>query len=261
MFEITSQSNQKIKKIKSLKEKKYRDIHQMYLVEGYRIVEDAIKSKMDIVTVVISSNFIKSDKENELLDSLEEVCNDILIVPDYIFEAISNTKNPQGICICIKIKKYTLDELLGGGVIILDNISDPGNLGTIIRTSEAANFSGIIISKKSTDPYSPKATRATMGSIFRMPIVIDDISSSIEYLKENEYSIYASTLDKSNDIYSVNFNKKAAFVIGNEAIGIRNDVIDNCTGRIKIPMPGEAESLNAASAASIIIYEYLRQNI
>ncbi|MCR5774534.1 MAG: RNA methyltransferase [Lachnospiraceae bacterium] len=174
---------------------------------------------------------------------------------DADFARLADTRHPQGILAVVKQKHYELKDLTGGSLyIILETIQDPGNLGTIIRTAEAAGVSAVIMNKGCVDIYSPKVVRSTMGSIFRVPFIYsDDLTGTIRQLKEDGIVIYAADLS-GTDMYETAFSERKAYVIGNEANGVSSDMISLADRIVKIPMEGQVDSLNAAVSAAVLMY-------
>lgn len=247
-MEITSTDNKLIKHIASLHKKKYRDEYNEYIIEGIKSVKEALQNNIEI-THIIASNF------SEPLDTDIEIIN----VPNHIMEKISETKTPQGLLAVAKISDAELPAN-ARRILILDNLQDPGNLGTIIRTADATSFDAIIISKNSVDLYSPKVVRSTMGSLFHLPIITNaDLEKEILNLKEKNFTIYMSLLDNdSRNLFEEQLKSPLAIVIGNEGNGISPELIPYGDIKLKIPMLGKAESLNASIAASILMYETIR---
>ncbi len=259
-MEITSKENELIKNVKKLKEKKYRDEEGMFLIEGAKIVEEAILENA-LVKYIFVCDELKDSNSDELLKKIELVSNEreIITVSKKVFEEISDVKNPQGIAAVISKNNNKEIDLTQDFFLLLDGIQDPGNIGTIIRTADSLNIKQIIVSNNTVDVYNPKVLRSTMGAIFRVNVIYTDLVNVIDNLKENGIKVYATDLKTDKSIYDVDY-KKAAVVIGNEANGVSIDVLDASTERIKIPMLGKTESLNASVATSVILYEVFRKN-
>jgi TrmH family RNA methyltransferase len=188
--------------------------------------------------------------------------NKYILLPDPLFNALSETKTPQGILAVMKKSEVQFDNLFDNEnmFVILDNIKDPGNMGTLIRTCNCAGVDRIFTSKGCVDIYNPKVLRSTMGSIFHIPIIkCEDLLSIIQQMKVKGISIYASSLNGSVNLYSIHFKDKICIVIGNEADGVDQEIQDLSDYLVRIPMKGSAESLNAGVAGGIIIYEAIRQ--
>ncbi|OGO87113.1 MAG: hypothetical protein A2Y24_05895 [Clostridiales bacterium GWE2_32_10] len=256
---ITSSENVIVKEAMKLKFKKYRDAGNKFIVEGYKVVSE-MPMDWDIDRIIVSQTF--SDECRRKLDRFESRM--ILTVSESIFKKMSDTEEPQGVmAICYK-KDYFLNKVLEKEepitLFLLDEIQDPGNLGTLIRTADAAGVDAILISKKSVDLYNSKTIRATMSSIFHVPFFIDiDIKQTYDVLKERGVKILATSLNAHKHIYENDFNENICVVIGNESRGISSIATKNADLLLKIPIIGQAESLNASVAGSVIMYEILRQ--
>lgn len=185
------------------------------------------------------------------------------VVKTDIFNKMCDTKTPQGILCVISMPEYSLDQMLeadGGLYLILEDIQDPGNLGTMIRTGEGAGLAGVIMSSHTVDIFNPKTIRATMGSIYRVPFIyVDDLADAIEAVKAAGIRTYAAHLRGENAYDKENYCKAAAFIIGNEGNGLSRETADLADRYVRIPMVGKVESLNAAIAAALLMYEAARQ--
>ena len=257
---ITSKDNETIKHIKKLKEKKYRDEYKEFIVEGIKMVQEAIEEKADIKSIIICDDCkVQDSLSNELKYEIAKF--DCIYVAEKIFSGMSDVINPQGIMAIINKPSNSENEIdyTQDTFLLLDNIQDPGNMGTILRTADSLNMSQIIVSKGSSDIYNPKVVRSTMGAIYRIKVVeVDDLVKIVKELKKHKINVYATDLKTDKSIYDVDY-KKSAIVIGNEANGVSERVLDEASVRIKIPMIGKTESLNAAVATSVILYEAHRQ--
>ena len=251
---ITSKDNSKIKEIKKLKEKKYRKT--AFIVEGIKMLKEAINEKAEIDTIII-----REDTELDFkLDS--ELEKKVIHVTKNVFETISDVVSPQGVLVVIN-KKIDDNKISKHAdyILALDGIQDPGNLGTIIRTADSANIKQILVSKDTVDSYSPKVVRSTMGAIYRVKIIeCEDLAKTLKSLQTTGFEIVTTDLHTDKSIYDMNYNKKIV-VIGNEANGVTPEIRELSNYRVKIPMLGKTESLNAAVATGIMIYEYVRQKI
>lgn len=256
---ITSTSNQRIKEIVQLQKKnRARNTEGIFIVEGIRMVREIPEDKLK--ALYVTEEFYKKHKA-ELPGNVKPE-----FVTPTVFSYISDTKTPQGVLAIVWQNKYTLADILKKGtekkemLLVLDNLQDPGNLGTIFRTAEAAGVTGIILSKDSVDIYNPKVIRSTMGAIFRMPFVyVEKLTDTIEELKAHQIQVYAAHLDGKNAYDEECYLNGTAYLIGNEGNGLRQEVADCADTWIRIPMLGQAESLNAAVAASILMFEAARQ--
>lgn len=259
---ISSKDNEIVKNIKKLRDKKYRDLNNEFVIEGIKIIQEAIQEGAKIKKIVICEECA----QDGMLDQkfLYEISKyDFICVTKKIFDSITNVMNPQGILAVIeKNNEESNINYKEDIIIVLDGIQDPGNLGTILRTIDSANISQLIVSKETADSYNPKVVRSTMGAIFRVNIITsENIVSTIKKLKKHGYEICATALqDDSESIYNVEYKKKV-IIIGNEANGVSKEVLELSDRKLIIPMLGRTESLNAAVAGSIIVYEYIRQKL
>ena len=234
----SSTDNSKIKQLKKLQTKKYRDSTGMFLVEGYKVVQEAMQA--DIL------------KEIYLLEGEE---NKFSLEPNYISSKVLNflttTTTPQPIIgVCKKLETKTL----GNNILMLDNIQNPGNLGTIIRSSVAFNIDTIVLSWDSVDVYNEKVIRAAMGMLFKINIVYADLKTKIRELKGLEYTIIGTKVDGGKSLNTFSKLDKYVIIMGNEGNGISEDVLSLCDEYLYIPMDKSCESLNVGVAASIIAY-------
>lgn len=262
MLEITSVNNPLIKKVRSLYRKKDRIKNKSFIIEGIKIIEEGINSNYPLKNIVYTDKLLDTKDGVEFFDKIKDL-KSLVYVPNNIFIDISDTENPQGVLAIAGIKNQDIEEIKdieNPFILFLDELQDPGNMGTIIRTADAFNIDCIIISEGSVDPYNPKVVRATMGSIFRVPLynVLDGIKELNE-LKEKGIKIYSTSLENSISIYEQDFTEGFILTIGNESKGVSKDLLSLSDKLIKIPMPGRAESLNAGVAASIIMYEARKQ--
>lgn len=257
---ITSKDNENIKSIKKLKERKYRDLNNEYIIEGIKILKEAIQEKAVIKKIVICEEYLANNIIDDKL--LYEIAKyDCLYVSKKIFEGLTDVSKPQGILAVVE-KNNKKDINYNEDIIVaLDGLQDPGNLGTILRTLDSANLSQVIVSKDTVDAYNPKVVRSTMGAIFRVNIVeAENLKETLKEMKRHKYKVMCTDLTASKNIYEIDYNKKI-LVIGNEANGISKELLDMADEKIIIPMLGKTESLNASVATSIIVYEYVRRKI
>jgi len=259
---ITSGQNPVIKEIKALKEKKYRDQKGLYFIEGIRFIEEAIKEKELISKVLVSEKIGEVKGGKEILKQLEEAnFSSIYTVPNKLYLEVTDTENPQGILAVMHKKSVSIESVYDNKnfFVVLDSIQDPGNMGTIIRTADAAGATAVIVSKGCVDVYNPKVLRATMGSIFHIPICYcENILETLQSLKAKGIVLCAAHLSGSKSYFDLNYKNNIAIIIGNEANGISDSVAALSDELVKIPMEGKSESLNASIAAGLLIYEVLR---
>lgn len=252
---IESKNNQQIRNLLKLKRQaKERKKQKVFLVEGIRMFQEVPKER--VVKAYATKSFY--ERHENLFDG---VCYEL--VDDKIFKEISDTVTPQGVLAMIRQQEWVLQDLLtlseNPCLLLLENIQDPGNLGTMIRTGEGAGITGVIMSRDTVDIYNPKVIRSTMGSIYRVPFLYaDDLKQVLEELKSHQIHSYAARLD-GEDVYQSDFKEGCAFMIGNEGNGLSDDLSAMAERYIKIPMCGQVESLNAAIAATVLMYETMRQ--
>lgn len=264
---ITSAANKRVRNVMALSGKsKERRKQKLFVAEGVKMFLEAPDEQ--IREVYISEEF-KQDKEGfaTVSDKLSKIScqKDTLVetVKTDIFQKMCDTRTPQGILCLVEMPEHDLGKILDGEkglYLILENIQDPGNLGTMIRAGEGAGISGIIMSSHTVDIFNPKTIRATMGSIYRVPFVyVEDLEESITGMKEKGIRVYAAHLEGQNAYDREDYHKAAAFLIGNEGNGLSRRIADMADSYLKIPMLGKVESLNAAIAATLLIYEAARQ--
>lgn len=250
-------NNKFVKQAIKLKNKKERDKTGLAIIEGERFIEQ-IKDNAEIVFYIFSKTFYS--KINNIKDYKK-----FYIVEDNIFKKISDTVTPQGIAAICKPKKFLFKDINiknDSLILTLDRITDPGNLGTIIRTACALGACAIILSKGCVDLYNPKVLRSSAGALFSIPILTNcDLIEIFDNLKSLNFNIFCSHLNAQKDCYNINFLSKTAIIIGNEANGVLDKYVSLCDDIIKIPMCMDIESINASIATSIILYEVLRQKM
>lgn len=258
---ITSKDNEIIKSIKKLKDKKYREKEKKFVVEGIKLVEEAITENAKIDKLVVCEDCVNDGTINK--DTMYEIAKqNCIYVSENVFKSITDVTNPQGLLAVIhkdnKEEQISYDEDI---IVVLDGIQDPGNLGTILRTIDSIGLKQVIVSSVTADPYNPKVVRSTMGAIYRVNIIrVDNLVKTINNIKKHKYEVIATSLNTDKSIYDINYNKKV-IVIGNESNGVSSEILDIADKKVKIPMLGKTESLNASVATGIILYEYVRGKV
>ena len=245
---ITSLKNPKVTTWKSLKDRKGRKETGCFRVEGRKRVEEALASAFPVAAVLVEDG------------RLGEFCLPadlpVYAMPEHVLAAVCDTKTPQGIAAVVRMAEVPLQ---GKRLVAMDGVQDPGNVGTIIRTADAAGFDGVILSVQCADVFSPKVLRATMGSIFRMGVrVTDDLPGLLAQMVQEGASVLSSQLDGEPFYQRRPLNERFVLVIGSEGNGVTDEVKAVATHKVKLPMRGGAESLNAAVAAGIMMYELTR---
>lgn len=257
---ITSASNGRIKYIQTLMEKsKFRRKERKFVAEGIKMFMEA---RADMISEVYVMESAKETFEKEVRQKLGLVPYEV--VTDSVYKKMTDTVTPQGIMTVLKMKDTALEDILVGEnplVVMLENVQDPGNLGTILRTAEGAGVSGIVMSRDCVDIYNPKVIRSTMGSIYRMKFVyVDSITEAMETVKGKGINIYACALDAGSKEYDeYDYSKPSAILIGNEGNGLKPETVKCADNVCFIPMSGQVESLNASVACAIMMYEAKRQ--
>ena len=261
MQTITSKDNELIKHIRKLKDKKYRDESNEYVVEGVKLVEEAVKENAKIKQIIVCEDTTRT-YEIPTHIMLEIAKYECISVSDKIFNIITQVTNPQGIMAIIEKNAqnakidYTQDI-----IVVLDDVQDPGNLGTILRTVDSIGLNQIIVSKGTADAFNSKVVRSTMGAIFRIKIIeVENLAQAIKEMRKHHFKLMVTSLQTKNSIYDIDFYKKL-IVIGNEANGVSKEIQDMADEKAKIPMLGRTESLNASVAAGVVMYEYVRQKL
>jgi len=262
---ITSKGNSNIKLFQKLvSSKKARDEHNMFPLEGMRLVCDAISENLELHCVFIVESY--EEKYGEALNLLKNKNLESLVfyITDELSNKLSDTMNPQGIyAICKKLdKKLNADTILDNGkYIILNNLQDPGNIGAIIRTADAVGISGIALTENCCDIYNSKVIRSTMGSLFRMNLWLDcSFDMALDAFKSKGIATYAAVIDTdATSLTECDFSKGTVVVIGNEGNGLPKEIVDLCDNKLTIKMNGNINSLNAAMATGIIMWEMFRQ--
>lgn len=251
---ITSAANSRIKQVVQWQSKaKERRKDGVYLVEGIKMYQEAPVE--EILEVYVS------EEAEEKVRSLDKHSYDVVAAD--VFRKMSDTQTPQGVLTVLRQPQYTLEGLLEQEnplLVILENLQDPGNLGTILRTGEGAGITGIIMTEQTVDIFNPKTIRATMGSVYRVPFVyISDMKETLYKLHAKGIHTYAAHLEGSTYYDSFSFKEPTAFIIGNEGNGLRRETAQMAEHYLKIPMEGQVESLNAAMATGLLMYEAHRQ--
>lgn len=261
MESISSINNQNVKNAAELKQKKYREERDVFLVEGLRSVEEAIAWGQ------VKEVFFVPEEDQRLqkLLATAEIEHIALYQTDArVMGKLCDTKTPQGIAAVVKMPPNRLERISPAvnnePVLILDRVQDPGNMGTLIRTADAVGAAGIILLEGCVDAYSPKAVRASMGSVFHVPLIQNIMpEEALTWCYRQGYIPVATCLEQAENLYKADLSRRIAFILGNEANGVSLELQAAAELRLCIPMPGKAESMNVAMAAAILLFEGLRQ--
>lgn len=256
---INSTSNKQVKRVINLRDKaKAHREEGLYVAEGLRMCREYKPDDVEIL--YITENFGKQEENKKWLRGFK-----FEFVTDEVMHYMADTKTPQGVLAVAKQKKCTLEDILKKTktqklLMILENIQDPGNLGTIIRAGEGAGITGVVMSSDTADIYNPKVIRSTMGSVLRVPFVYaSDLKEACEQMKKAGISLYAAHLKGMHNYDQEDYTKDTGFLIGNEAKGLTDEMAAVADTYIKIPRAGQVESLNAAVASSVLMFEAARQ--
>lgn len=280
--EISSVTNDRMKHLKKLGQKRYRDQSGLFLIEGFHLVEEAIKHRAMITTIIYATDLstenrasleamvtaIEVSAETDELESTLE----LLEVTPSILQSLSQTMTPQGIMAVIAKAPLLMADFLHQlsssassaktralpHLLLLDQVQDPGNVGTMIRTAEAAGFAGVILGEGTADLYNDKTIRATQGALFQLPILTASLPELLPKLHQIGYCSWVTTLEEASFYSELTQPPKVAIVMGNEGNGVDPQLQAMASERVKIPMLGEAESLNVAIAAAILTYQFVR---
>ena len=261
---LTSRENSIIKRVKQLETKKYRDRFGRFVIESPVWIRESLSVSIETDFVIYSDSYDQygGEEATSLLNVLEENGIDLYRVDDALFGYISGTQTPQGIMAVVAKPDWPEDVLSrnGSNILVLDRVADPGNLGTMLRTAEAAGFEAVIVLKGSTDPYGGKVSRASAGALMRLPVFfMEDGKELQERMQTCGKKILCTDPLSDNSYFDIDIAENTALVIGNEAKGVSEDIFERADVTCGIPMNGRTESLNAAVAAAVIMYESVRQ--
>ena len=260
-MEVTGLQNPVVKAAAELKQKKYRTQNGLYLAEGLRTAEEAVAYK-----AVETLFYVATDDERtmRLLEDAAAQNIKLVCVSENVMKKIADTETPQGIIAVCKMRQPKLENLLASGkmLLVLDRVGDPGNIGTMLRTADAAGIGGLVLLKGCADIYAPKTVRSSMGSLFHIP-VLSGVSEQefVSAAKKAGYDLLVTCLDGADNLYKADLSGRIAFVMGNEAGGVSETLLEKADKRVYIPMAGRAESLNVAMAAGIVMFEALRRKV
>ena len=248
---LSSISNPKLRRVRELLDRsRARKKEDAFVVEGIRMFREIPEDRL--METFISEKF---HEENPSIRGS--------VVKNEVFQKLSDTRTPQGVLAVVRQRHYTLPDILQGknGLwLILEGIQDPGNLGTMIRTGEGAGISGIIMDRNTADFYSPKTVRSTMGAVFRVPFFYtEDLAGTVREIKKTGITTYAAHLDGKKMYHEIDYADRTAFLIGNEGNGLSDELTSLADIKLRIPMQGQVESLNAAISAALLMYRYMTE--
>lgn len=259
---ISSRDNRFVKFLRSLSEPKGRKKEQAYIIEGFKMVEEALRIPGAVSHVIATPTLLRHNAES-IIEMAASQSVKLTWITDRILDVVSETRTPQPVIAVVRMKEHTETEILKpdpGLFIIAHWIQDPGNIGTIIRSSEAVGASGVVITHGTVDPYGPKAVRASMGSILRLPIIrIDDLSRFLERCTESGFQTVGLAISGKIAHFELDLTRPTALIVGSEGLGLPEDIMQNVRYISRIPMFKGIDSLNVATAASVVLYEAYRQ--
>ena len=262
--QITSASNPKIKEARDIKNKRSKYKHAAFIVEGPHLIEMALTSGHKINTVFFTDSFRAKKDGQKILREIGKKADEIFEVTEQIMNKLADTETPQGIIATASYAEKNLEEIRFKSVpliVAVDGVQEPGNLGAIIRTSDAAGADAVVILKGTCDVFMQKTIRATAGSIFNIPIIYTGTDKFLKWLKSNGIMLIATALDSGKSIFDAGLKKPIAFVFGNEAHGVSSEIKRKADLILKIPIYGKAESLNVSASAAVCLYEAVRQRL
>lgn len=258
---ISSTANSQVKQVSALcKKAKFRRETGLFVVEGPRMFEELDKGR--IKQVYVTERFLKEPDHHRMMEGMEK--GKVETVTEEVLKAMSDTQTPQGVMAVARQYQYSVNELKNRCgepfLMVLETIQDPGNLGTILRAGEGAGISGVIMNRDTADIYNPKVIRSTMGSVFRVPFLyVEDLPKILGALKREGVRLYAAHLDGKNSYDQEDYRNASGFLVGNEARGLEKNTAAMADAWVRIPMKGKVESLNAAVASAVLMFEAARQ--
>ncbi|MBP3949716.1 TrmH family RNA methyltransferase [Bacillus suaedae] len=250
MKRIDSIKNERIKAWKKLHTRKGREKAGMFMVEGHHLIEEALKSPIVVQVVLMTEEIVAPS--NELINGCE-----MIVVSDQVMKEISETESPQGIAAICELPVSPAIDTLEGRYLLADRVQDPGNLGTMIRTADAAGMTGVVLGEGSVDLFNSKVIRSSQGSIFHLPVVKGDLLVWIQWLKEAGIPVFGTALEGASSYSAIEPQEQFALIVGNEGEGVSQEILDRTDQNLYVPIYGHAESLNVAVATGVLLY-YLR---
>ncbi|TXK75144.1 RNA methyltransferase [Paenibacillus sp. N3.4] len=257
---IMSVQNERVKEWVQLLERRGRDKQGKYLIEGYHLVEEALRAGAQVETIIYSLDKGVPDGLAEQAIGYVEWIG----VSQAVLEKCSDTQTPQGVLAIVTRPRFGMDELLAEGVdlaVVLDGVQDPGNLGTIIRSADAVGAKAVILGRGTVDLYNPKTIRSTMGSMYHLPIIEADLGLLLPRARERGVRLVTTSLQAQRSCYDTDLRQPTWLILGNEAKGVSPEVAAQSDVQVIIPMQGKAESLNVAMAATVLLFEASRQRL
>lgn len=262
-IELTGVNNPLVKAAAELKQKKHRTERGEFIAEGLRTAEEAV-SYGKVRTLFYTQEAAAGERMQQLLENAAAQNIKLVCVAENVLKKIADTETPQGVIAVCAMPETKLDDLLTSGqmLLVLDRVGDPGNMGTMLRTADAAGIGGVVLLKGCVDAYAPKTVRSSMGSLFHVPVAAGlDEAAFCRSAQAAGYELLVTTLDGADNLYKADLSGRLAFVMGNEAGGVSDYLLQKADKKVFIPMQGRAESLNVAMAAGIVMFEALRRQL
>lgn len=259
---ITSVANQHVRDAVQIRDKRAKFRHDAFLIEGPHLLEMALNRGAGILTGFVGAAFIKKEEHQGFLRRMAGAAGEIFEVTEQVLGKITDTETPQGIAAVVSYQMQKLTEIALQKpplIVVIDSIQDPGNLGTIIRTADAAGADAVVLLPGTCDAFKPKTIRSTAGSIFNIPIVASEADALVGWLREKNIALAVTAGDAEEVIYHADFSGPLAMAFGNEARGMSIRLRKSAGAALRIPIFGKAESLNVATSAAICLYEIVRQ--
>jgi TrmH family RNA methyltransferase len=253
---LTSLQNPKLKALRALHSRKGRKQANLFLLETTKLVQEALKSGWPLVEAFVTEAWLEKHGPLQGIPTT--------VVAERLFGQLVTTETPEGVVAIARIPspEAAVGVPEGAFFVVADALQDPGNLGTVIRTADAVGASAVLVGPGTVDPYSPKAVRATMGALFHLPVLVrPTLHEDLERLKAEGVAVYATALRTERSLYDLDLKGKVAWLVGNEGAGLSDEMVQLATEAVSIPMPGQAESLNAGIATGVCLYETLRQRL
>lgn len=263
MEEIISPQNSLFKMAAALRQKKYREETGLFVIEGVRLFEEAVQADWDMTAIIGTAKGYNQPRVQTLLRKWQHRNCRVVAVQENLYAKITDTEQPQGLMGLVRQKNVSLQELAVKDhtfITVLDGVQDPGNVGTLIRVADAAGCHAVVLTKGCADLYAGKVVRATMGSLFHLPVVRDaDGAALVEWLTQNGITLFATALTEAAIYHHCDLTRSVAVAFGNEGSGLSGFLLNSAREKITIPLYGQAESLNVATSAAVILYEAARQ--
>lgn len=259
---LTSKQNPKIKQISNLKERRERDETGQFLIEGYRELKRAAEGNVEIQLLLICPDLYLGENEDALIEVIRKKGAEIYECPAFLFEKLSYRDRPDGLLAIAKQMRMSLDQLQlkeNPFLLIAERIEKPGNLGSILRSADASGADAVIVCDRCTDIYNPNVVRASVGTLFTLPVIEAGSQETLEWLRHNQIKTAAATPAAKIEFTEADFTGPLAIVVGTEQLGLSKLWMDSADIQVRIPMKGAADSLNVAAATTLLLYEVLRQ--